>query len=310
MANNVAITAGSGTTMRSDDVSGVQYPYVKLADGTEDSSTVVASGNGVAAAALRVTVASDSTGTVAATQSGTWNVGTVTPGTGATNLGKAEDAAHTSGDVGVMAFGVRNDAGTVLAGTTGDYIPLSMDANGYLRVNAATVGALVAGEAHVGSVGGSTVVIRPTITVDTSIYAALDCLGAAASSSVVTLTNAMRVSGGTGLLQSVVVYDDDNEKAAITFLFFNAAPASGTYTGNGALSLSSGDKAIYLGRVDVATTDYFTVGGDAVASVKNIALPVQAVGSANLYAIPVVTSGTPTYTSSGDLQLAFGFLQD
>jgi hypothetical protein len=55
------------------------------------------------------------------------------PGVGATNLGKAEDAAHTSGDTGVMSLAVRNDAGTALAGTTGDYIPLTTDANGNLR---------------------------------------------------------------------------------------------------------------------------------------------------------------------------------
>lgn len=76
---------------------------------------------------------------VAATQSGGWTVsitGTVpavTPGTGSTNLGKADDAAHTTGDVGVMSLAVRNDAGTALAGTTGDYIPFSTDAVGNLR---------------------------------------------------------------------------------------------------------------------------------------------------------------------------------
>jgi hypothetical protein len=297
MANNVAITAGSGTTMRSDDVSGVQYPYVKLADGTEDATTVIAAGNGVAAGALRVSVASDSTGVLL-------------PGTGATNFGKAEDAAHTSGDVGVMMLGVRNDAGTVLAGTTGDYIPFSFDANGYVRVNVVTGAISLTGESHLGEVGGSTAVIRPTVAVDTAIYAALDVLGAAATSGVVVLTNAMRLSGGTGLLQSVVIYDDDNEKSPITLMFFNAAPASGTYTGNGALALSTGDKATYLGRVDIAATDYLTVGGDAVASIKNIALPVQAVGTANIYMIPIVTSGTPTYTASTDLQMALGFLRD
>lgn len=60
----------------------------------------------------------------------------IIPGTGATNLGKAEDAGHTSGDTGVMMLAVRNDAGTVLAGTTGDYIPLTTDDVGSLRVNA------------------------------------------------------------------------------------------------------------------------------------------------------------------------------
>ncbi len=50
-------------------------------------------------------------------------------------LSKAEDSVHGSGDQGVMALGVRNDAGTPLA-ADGDYIPFSMDANGALRVAA------------------------------------------------------------------------------------------------------------------------------------------------------------------------------
>jgi hypothetical protein len=51
----------------------------------------------------------------------------VTPGTGASNLGKAEDAAHVSGDVGVMALTVRSDTAAATAGTTGDYQPQITD---------------------------------------------------------------------------------------------------------------------------------------------------------------------------------------
>lgn len=55
----------------------------------------------------------------------------IIPGTAAADLGKAEDAAHTSGDVGVMSLGVRNDAaGTALAGADGDYTPLAVTAQG------------------------------------------------------------------------------------------------------------------------------------------------------------------------------------
>lgn len=43
MANNVAVTAGSGTTMATDDVAGVHYPYVKLAQGADNTATVVSS---------------------------------------------------------------------------------------------------------------------------------------------------------------------------------------------------------------------------------------------------------------------------
>lgn len=280
MADNVAITAGSGTSVATDQCGTDHYQKVKLTDGTADSTTMIVAGGGVEAGALRVTVASDSTGvlsvddnggaltvdgTVTANLSATDNavldsiqvavelidnsvdgnylntnmniagtdvvggagavaagvqrvtlasddpgvayLGTiagdttsldtkvtacntgavvvasgtittitnavavtnagitsidgkitacntgavvlaasdgtdigsvdilsVTPGTAAANLGKAEDAAHTSGDVGVMALAVRFDAGGALATTDADYSPLQVDANGALRV--------------------------------------------------------------------------------------------------------------------------------------------------------------------------------
>ena len=57
----------------------------------------------------------------------------IVPGTGATNLGKAEDAAHASGDVGVMALAVRRDSASA-GGADGDYVALSTDSTGALRV--------------------------------------------------------------------------------------------------------------------------------------------------------------------------------
>lgn len=52
-----------------------------------------------------------------------------------TELGQDEDAVHSSGDKGVMALAVRNDAGGPFA-ADGDYVPLSTDSTGALRVNA------------------------------------------------------------------------------------------------------------------------------------------------------------------------------
>lgn len=52
-----------------------------------------------------------------------------------TNYEYAEDSIHTTGDVGAFVLAVRNDAGTPLA-ADGDYIPLSTDSSGNLRVNA------------------------------------------------------------------------------------------------------------------------------------------------------------------------------
>lgn len=65
----------------------------------------------------------------------------VTPGTSAAHLGKAEDAAHSSGDTGVMALAVRNDAEAALTGTDGDYAPIAVGAAGRVRVSPSTLDA-------------------------------------------------------------------------------------------------------------------------------------------------------------------------
>jgi hypothetical protein len=59
----------------------------------------------------------------------------VVPGTGATNLGKAEDGGHTSGDVGVFNLGVRVDTpNTALTNTDADYSPITTNKLGSLRI--------------------------------------------------------------------------------------------------------------------------------------------------------------------------------
>lgn len=107
-------------------------------------------GQAASAASLSVVVASDqstipvslaSVPSHAVTNAGTFAVqaSSVVPGTGATNLGKAEDAAHSSGDVGVMSLFVRNDTRGTLSGTDGDYTPGQLNASGDLRVDASAV---------------------------------------------------------------------------------------------------------------------------------------------------------------------------
>jgi hypothetical protein len=56
------------------------------------------------------------------------------PGTAATSLGKAEDAAHSSGDTGVAVFAVRRDTAASGAGSDGDYATINVDSSGRLYV--------------------------------------------------------------------------------------------------------------------------------------------------------------------------------
>ena len=60
------------------------------------------------------------------------DVTSIVPGVAATSLGKAEDAAHVSGDTGVMMLAVRDDILDVKSGTENDYEPLHTDATGRL----------------------------------------------------------------------------------------------------------------------------------------------------------------------------------
>jgi hypothetical protein len=93
MADNVAITAGSGTNIATDDVAGTHFQRMKLVDGTLDSTTAIASGGGVESAALRVTIASDSTGVLSVDDNGSSLTvdGTVTAnaGTGSFTVAQA-----------------------------------------------------------------------------------------------------------------------------------------------------------------------------------------------------------------------------
>jgi len=155
MADNVTIpTTGSGTAtpvVATDDVAGVHFQKVKLIDGTADASTAIAAGGGVEAGALRVTLASDSTGVVSVDDNGgsltvdgtvtanlaagSNNIGdmdvlSVIPSTGATNLGKAVDAPAGATDTGVAGLAVRDDALTTLTPVDGDYVNERTNARG------------------------------------------------------------------------------------------------------------------------------------------------------------------------------------
>lgn len=66
--------------------------------------------------------------------------GTLLPGSGAADLGKAEDAAHTSGDVGVAVFGVQKATPADLA-NDGDYAVLEVSGGKLWVHDNAVVGA-------------------------------------------------------------------------------------------------------------------------------------------------------------------------
>lgn len=162
------------------------------------------------------------------------------------------------------------------------------------------------GEDHIGEVGGRSGIIQPVITNTTATaYAAGDVFGGK-----ITLTNALRKVGGTGVLQSISIVDLDNVKSPFTILIYASDPVSGTYTNDAAYTSNTTDAARVLGKVKVAAADYDTLGGDAFAMVPFTPFVVWGNATANLYAVIIIPSGSPTFPTTQAVKFTFGFLQD
>lgn len=163
---------------------------------------------------------------------------------------------------------------------------------------------LAAGENHLGEVGGKTAMITPTITVSTTpAYSAGDSIGGK-----ITLTGALRVSGGTGVLQSLTLLGRSNQKFAGTLQIYNADPAAATLTDNAALVNSTDDLKI-IANIPVAASDWVTINSKAFASLRNLGAVLKAASGTSLYASFTLTT-TPTFTATTDVQMIFGILQD
>lgn len=273
MADNVAITAGSGTTVAADEIvdgtlGTVKVQYVKLIDGTLDGTGKI---GGDATNGLDV------------------DVTRIIPGTGTTNLGKAEDDAHTSGDVGVLALAVRRDSATVGSGTDGDISTLNVDAQGRQWVRPAPVQVRIS--------------VTPTVST-TPAYTSGDVVGG-----LQTISNAARISGGSGIIQSIIVVDKTQaQRAAMDILFFDRSVT--VAADNAAVATSDGDMANILGVVSIGPYNTAWPGTplNSVSTLLNVGLPFVLNGT-DLYAVAVVR-GTPTYTSTSDLIFIYTILQD
>lgn len=110
MADNIDVTAGTGTTIATDQVGTAHFQKVKLVDGTAESTTVIAAGGGVEAGALRVTLASDGTGVVSVDDNGSSLTvdGSVTASlaAGTNNIGDVDVLSIAAGDNNIGNFDV------------------------------------------------------------------------------------------------------------------------------------------------------------------------------------------------------------
>ncbi len=150
-------------------------------------------------------------------------------------------------------------------------------------------------------VGGHSVVKDLTLSLDTSAYADGDVLADTQE-----LASAIRLAGGSAVIQSMVVIDKDDQGQAMDVWVLDSNATLGTE--NSAVSISDANAAKILGKIAVGSGDYHDMGGVRVASLANLSLVVEVSSGTSLY-VGVVSRGTGTYTASG-VVLRFGILQD
>jgi hypothetical protein len=148
-------------------------------------------------------------------------------------------------------------------------------------------------------------VLAPTITVSTAgAYAPGNVVGGK-----ITLSGALRAANSTGILQSILVKDNANQKAPLTMLLFNDNPTA-TFTDRAACPDLTADMGKIIRKINIAAADYETIGTIAIADISAIAkMLVAGSASGDLWLVNV-TTGSPTYGAASDLQIQLGVPQD
>lgn len=217
----------------------------------------------------------------------------ITPGTGATSLGKAEDALHASGDTGVQILGtVRTAPSAATSATAGDYAPPNIDSvtGGFYTVPAS-----------------STVRVCAAITPDTGAFGANDIIGpAGGASGLLTFANIFKSVILSGILQSIEVTNTEIDGIAFNLTLFSADPTGSTVAANGPLTVVAADLQKVIGSYSIA---------DGVAYATTELYQAQALAkaidgaSSSLYGI-LRTTGAPTWAAAQTVNVCITVVQD
>lgn len=259
VSGNPVLNAGRASAAAPTDVSAdgdVVYSWMLRSGAQAVQETyggvLAVAGNGASGTGVqRVTLANDSTGVIASIST------SVTPGTAAAHLGKAEDAVHSSGDVGVMALTVRQNTAAALSGTDGDYQPLITDTNGRLHVNVGAGG--IAGVLEdAASAGGEEGILAMAVRQDT--LASSTSADGDFTYLKVNANGALHVTGASGTTQ----YTEDGASAGGESLVLMGAIRQDTIASS---TSADGDYAnVKVNSVGALYTAPTYIGANAIAT--------------------------------------------
>lgn len=146
-------------------------------------------------------------------------------------------------------------------------------------------------------------VVTPVITA--AAYADGDQIG-----TYTKLEGILPESSGTIDLRTLVVIDNDKQKADLQLLFFNALPVLAS-ADNAAVSFTDAvADASFIGRVSIATSDYVDTASNSQATKTLSNTLLTGLGSDDLWVVIVCkAAGNCDYAAVNDLVLRFTYLE-
>lgn len=153
----------------------------------------------------------------------------------------------------------------------------------------------------INTVGGYIVTqtIAPPVTAS-SAYASGNAVG-----TLMLMPTATRETGGSALVQSALVYSKSAQTAQVDLFLFKSNPTASTCADKTAFSLAAADFDKVVGVIHV--TDWTSAGTPSVGQGQTQALPFALASGTAMYAC-AVTRGTPTFSSTSDVEFAFNII--
>lgn len=154
---------------------------------------------------------------------------------------------------------------------------------------------LDAGEAHLGEVGGRMVRAVPAAlpATSTTAYASGDVLGAK-----MRLVDAMRVAGGSGLMQDLTVTLKSVQTAPLDAFLFRADPTASTFTDNAAFAVAPADFDKVIGEIPITKVN--ALGTGCLYEANQLARSLKVDAGRDLWLV-LVWRGAATLGSTSDL---------
>lgn len=155
---------------------------------------------------------------------------------------------------------------------------------------------------HIGAVTGYTHIVDVTLSAAAEAYTANDLVADTQE-----IVGAVRVAGGSGVINFVRLLDGDDQGAAMDLYFVGASDSWGTE--GGAVAPTDAEAAEIFGSVSIAASEYTDLIASQEATKPNQNIPFKAPDGSTSIWVVAVTRGTPTYTASG-LKLRLGIYLD